>query len=73
MKTVVFILIAALALNFSLTAQEINLADSALKWYGKEISGKEHYGSLKFKSGSINVSNGKLTGGAFEIDMTSLE
>jgi polyisoprenoid-binding protein YceI len=73
MKTFVFTLIAALALNFSLTAQEINLADSALKWYGKEISGKEHYGSLKFKSGSINVSNGKLTGGAFEIDMTSLD
>lgn len=73
MKSLVFTLIAAVALNFSLSAQEINLADSALKWYGSDITGKEHYGSLKFKSGSLNVSNGKLQGGSFEIDMTSLD
>lgn len=73
MKKLLFTLIAAVALNFSLTAQDINLADSALKWYGSDVTGKEHYGSLKFKSGSLNVSNGKLQGGSFEIDMTSLD
>lgn len=73
MKAFLFTLIAALAINFSLTAQEINLADSALKWYGSDITGKEHYGSLKFKSGSLNVSNAKLQGGVFVIDMTSLD
>jgi polyisoprenoid-binding protein YceI len=72
MKSLFFTLLILVAVNFTLSAQEVDLSDSALKWYGAEITGKEHYGSLKFKSGTLNVSNGKLQGGSFEIDMTSL-
>lgn len=72
MKSLFFTLFTVVALNFALSAQDVNLNDSALKWYGADITGKEHYGSLKFKSGALNVSNGKLQGGSFEIDMTSL-
>jgi polyisoprenoid-binding protein YceI len=73
MKTIYLTLIAALGLSLGIKAQDINTSESSLKWYGNEISGKQHYGGLTFKSGSINTSNGKLTGGAFEIDMTSID
>ena len=73
MKTIYLTLIAALGLSLGINAQDINTSESFLKWYGNEISGKQHYGGLTFKSGSINTSNGKLTGGAFEIDMSSID
>ena len=73
MKTIYLTLITALGLSLGINAQDINTSESSLKWYGNEISGKQHYGGLTFKSGSINTSNGKLTGGAFEIDMSSID
>ncbi|MFM1808730.1 MAG: Protein of unknown function YceI precursor [Bacteroidota bacterium] len=73
MKSFLLSLVAAVAFSFSLSAQDINLSDSALKWYGSDITGKQHFGSLKFKSGALKVANGKLQGGSFEIDMTSLK
>jgi polyisoprenoid-binding protein YceI len=73
MKTIYLTLIAALGLSLGINAQDINTSESSLKWYGGDVTGKEHYGALTFKSGSINTSNGKLTGGAFEIDMTSID
>jgi polyisoprenoid-binding protein YceI len=72
MKSILFTLMLAIAFTFTSSAQEINLSGSALKWYGSDVTGKEHFGSLKFKSGALNVSDGKLKGGSFEIDMTSL-
>jgi len=73
MKTIYLTLIAVLGLSLGINAQDINTSESSLKWYGNEITGKQHYGALQFRSGSITTSNGKLTGGVFEIDMTSID
>ena len=73
MKTIYLTLIAVLGLSLGINAQDINTSESSLTWHGGDVTGKKHYGGLSFKSGSITTSNGKLTGGAFEIDMTSID
>jgi len=45
---------------------------STLKWTGKQITTKTHFGSLKFKSGNITFENGIISSGKFLVDMTSL-
>ena len=57
--------------------QSINVIKSNVKWYGDEITGKQHYGSLKFKEGNIILTgtgkiSDKIISGNFIVDMTSL-
>ena len=57
--------------------QSINITKSNVKWYGDEITGKQHYGSLKFKEGNIILTgtgkiSDKIISGNFIVDMTSL-
>lgn len=49
----------------------LDLASSKATWKARKVTG-EHYGSVKFKSGKLEMSGSKLTGGSFEMDMTSL-
>ena len=58
-------------------SQSINITKSNVKWYGDEITGKQHYGSLKFKEGDIILTgtgkiSDKIISGNFIVDMTSL-
>ena len=58
-------------------SQSINITKSNVKWYGDEITGKQHYGSLKFKEGDIILTgtgkiSDKIISGSFIVDMTSL-
>ena len=58
-------------------SQSINIIKSNVKWYGDEITGKQHYGSLKFKEGNIILTgtgkiSDKIISGNFIVDMTSL-
>ena len=59
---------------FIVYAQEkkINVNESKIKWIGKEITTKTHFGSLQFKSGSIIIKNDQIIGGDFSVDMKSL-
>ena len=55
----------------------IDINKSNVKWYGDEITGKQHYGSLKFKEGNIILTgtgkiSDKIISGNFIVDMTSL-
>tara|TARA_Y100001935_G_C17232100_1_gene470947 strand:+ start:155 stop:715 length:561 start_codon:yes stop_codon:yes gene_type:complete len=52
--------------------KNINLQLSKIKWTGKEITTKTHYGSLKFASGNILFENDEIVGGEFIVDMLSL-
>lgn len=49
-----------------------NVEESSIRWYGEEITGKTHFGSLKFKDGTLNIQNSIVSGGIFIVDMTSL-
>ena len=51
---------------------EIDLEASQIEWVGKKVTG-QHTGTIQIKSGSLDMSNGKISGGMFEIDMTSIE
>lgn len=49
----------------------VDTATSVINWVGTKIGG-EHKGTLKVKSGTLKVENGKLVGGKFVLDMTSI-
>lgn len=54
------------------TGTKVNLEESKVQWTGRKLGG-EHTGSLKIKSGNLTMKKDALTGGEFEIDMTSLK
>jgi polyisoprenoid-binding protein YceI len=60
--------------TFFISAQtaELNVDNSTLKWTGKKITNSSHYGSLKFKTGSVVFSDGIIKSGKFIVDMTTL-
>lgn len=49
----------------------VDTSSSVVAWTGYKVTGK-HTGYVKVKSGSLTWESGKLTGGSFEIDMTSI-
>lgn len=53
------------------TGGDIDVNASSIEWLGKKVTG-QHTGTVNIKSGKLEMSNGKLTGGMFEIDMTSI-
>lgn len=71
-KTIVVALVVALGITTA-TAQDkkINVSKSKISWVGKKVTG-EHAGTINFKDGVLNFKSGKLTGGSFTVDMTSI-
>lgn len=60
--------------SFSFSQQSsLDISKSKIKWTGKEITTKEHYGSLAFKIGTLTFKNNKPDKGYFVVDMTSLQ
>lgn len=49
----------------------VNVKASSLAWKGTKVTG-EHIGTILLKNGKIDVTNGKITGGEYEIDMTTI-
>jgi polyisoprenoid-binding protein YceI len=48
-----------------------DLQKSSIEWFAKKVTG-EHNGTVKLSNGGLDVEAGKLKGGSFEIDMTSI-
>ncbi|MBI1192412.1 MAG: YceI family protein [Bacteroidetes bacterium] len=53
------------------TSYKVNTNQSKLFWKAKKVTGS-HEGTVNIKSGNLEVENGQLKGGYFEIDMTSI-
>lgn len=72
-----FLAIAAL-MNLSFTnpvtgeKATLDVSESEIVWRGYKVTGK-HHGIVSLKSGELELNEGALTGGSFEIDMTSIE
>lgn len=49
----------------------VDTAQSSLQWTGRKISG-QHHGEVQIKSGALVVEEGKLIGGNFVIDLTTI-
>ncbi|HBH21859.1 MAG TPA: lipid-binding protein [Cytophagales bacterium] len=48
-----------------------NKEESKIEWLGKKVTG-EHNGHITLKDGTLEMEDGKLVGGEFVIDMTSI-
>jgi len=57
---------ASVATNYTVDTNASNIV-----WKGYKVTG-EHAGNVKVKNGSLTMTDGKLTGGSFEVDMTSI-
>jgi len=51
---------------------KVNTAKSNLKWTASKVTGK-HEGTVKLASGSLNSDGKHLTGGTFDIDMSTIK
>mgnify|MGYP002814633133 FL=1 len=70
-KNIYLLLIACPMIMLGQTAT-LDVEGSNLKWTGKKITNSSHYGSLKFKSGEVNFSDGIIESGKFIVDMTTI-
>jgi len=52
--------------------KEIKVETSSVTWKGYKVTGS-HAGSIALKQGSLDFKDGKLVGGEFTIDMTTIE
>jgi polyisoprenoid-binding protein YceI len=73
MKNIILILIATSITNLQGQTKILNLNLSEIKWVGKEITTKTHFGSLNFKKGNISIDKDLITAGEFIVDMKSLK
>lgn len=53
------------------TSYEVDTNASIAVWKGYKVTG-EHTGTIKFKKGTLTLTDGTLTGGSFEMDMNSI-
>ena len=53
------------------TSYKVSTEKSTFNWHAKKVTG-EHMGLVKFASGTIEANGNTLTGGNFDVDMTSI-
>ena len=59
-------------ISFSQEMVEVNTDASRLMWTGSKLT-SSHQGEINLKSGALEIKDGKLVGGRFVIDMTSIK
>lgn len=78
MKKLVLLLALAIVGFMSFTSKpapttfKVDASKSTFKWTGKKVTGS-HWGYIKFSEGSIMLDKGALVGGAFTVDMNSMD
>lgn len=72
LKTIAMTLVVALGTTVA-TAQtkKINIEKSTINWNAKKVTG-EHSGTVNFQDGNLIFKKGKVAGGDFTVNMTSL-
>lgn len=75
-KNLLLSAVAVVSVFFAFTAArkevKIDTANSKIEWVGKKVTGR-HNGTVMIKEGALLTEGGKLTGGEFIIDMTSIK
>ena len=79
MKKLIIAAVAALSLvavafkpaTKNATSYKVNAEQSTFNWHAKKVTG-EHMGLVKISAGSIETDGKNLTGGNFDIDMTTI-
>lgn len=71
-QLVILPLLAVLVMAFQAPVNhKVDTTSSSIVWTGYKVTGK-HTGTVKVKNGNVETTDGKITGGSFEIDMTSI-
>ncbi|TYB72686.1 YceI family protein [Bizionia saleffrena] len=70
---VIAVLVAFLSFSFTSNTEKkvIKTEESQVVWKGYKVTGS-HEGTIAIQSGELHFENAVLTGGAFEIDMTTI-
>ncbi len=71
-KLILFAALAFVVFSFThITTYTVDATASNIVWTAEKVTGR-HTGTVKIKNGTLQVDHGKLIGGSFEIDMTSI-
>ena len=72
LKTIAMALVVAFGTTVA-TAQtnKLNVEKSTISWNAKKVTG-EHNGTINFQEGSLTLKEGKVVGGSFTVNMTTL-
>lgn len=71
-KTILLAALAFVVFSFThVTTYKVDTTASNIIWNAEKVTGK-HTGTVKIKNGALQVDHGRLIGGSFEIDMTSI-
>lgn len=68
----VFVLALTLTTAVMAETKKVDTSKSKVEWTGKKVTGS-HNGTIDVKEGTLEVDNGKLTGGTVVMDMQSLK
>jgi polyisoprenoid-binding protein YceI len=60
-----------LTITLNATEYVVDKATSKVNWEAKKVTGK-HNGTISFESGSVSVTDDKISGGTFAIDMKTI-
>lgn len=58
-------------LGLSAGNYKVDNKESKVKWSGKKVTG-EHYGTIQLENGMVQVEDGKISGGTFVMDMSTI-
>jgi len=58
-------------ITFAQSDKMIDVTKSSVNWEGKKVTGA-HNGTINISEGKLSFANGRLSGGSFTIDMTSI-
>ena len=74
-KILTYVILLITVFYCNVYSQELILdnINSSIKWTGKEITTKTHYGSLKFREGKISMEGERIISGSFIVDMKSID
>jgi polyisoprenoid-binding protein YceI len=78
MKKLTFILFLAAMVGFAFTepvevvSYKVDASNSQVEWLAKKVTG-QHNGSVALQEGSLEYTDGQLSGGKFVVDMTSIK
>ena len=55
-----------------LEKKSVDVSQSSIEWLGKKVTG-QHNGTIALKTGEVVLDHGKVVGGTFVVDMTTIQ
>jgi polyisoprenoid-binding protein YceI len=71
LKTIAIALLTFTAVTVSAQTKKVDVSKSKITWVGKKVTG-QHEGTVNLQDGNLVFKAGKLSGGNFTVDMSSI-